>query len=144
MGSKTVAPGPVEENLVRAPTRFVFTARRSHRGQRGPLRIIAAVGLAFVSACSGTRPIRELLDNAFSFDTRTVRIVGEVRESVDALGAGVYQVDDGTGSLAVWTKTGNSLPRVGAKINVEGEFRSAFPLGSQTVPVLMEQQRSAP
>jgi hypothetical protein len=108
------------------------------------MRAIATAGLVLLSACSGTQPIKQLLDNAFSFDTRTVRIVGEVKQSVDALGADVYQVDDGTGSLAVWTKSGNGLPRLGARINVEGEFRSAFPLGSQTVPVLMEQQRSAP
>jgi hypothetical protein len=109
------------------------------------VRVPGLIGLLLLLAgCSGTKPIKELLDNAFSFDSRTVRIAGEVKPSVKALGEGVYQVDDGTGSLAVWTKTGTRMPRIGAKINVEGEFRSAFPLGTQTVPVLMEQQRSAP
>jgi len=107
------------------------------------VRVLATIGLVLLAACSGNRPIKELLDNGFRFDTRTVRVVGEVKESVEALGARVYQVDDGSGSLAVWAKTGSDTPRVGSRIGVEGEFRSAFPLGSRTVPVLLEQQRSA-
>lgn len=107
------------------------------------MKSLGVLGLLLLTACSSSKPIKQLLDNAFSFDTRTVRIEGEVKQAVEALGTGVYQVDDGTGSLAVWTHTGKSMPRIGARINVEGEFRSAFPLGTQTVPVLMEQQRSA-
>jgi hypothetical protein len=33
---------------------------------------------------------------------------------------------------------------VGAKVGVEGTFRSAFTLGSRTVAVLMEQRRKSP
>jgi len=106
------------------------------------MRAAAAFALLFVSACSGSQPIKELLDNAFRFDSRTVRIVGEVTAPVKALGIDVYQVTDGSGTLAVWARTGNAMPRVGERINVEGEFRSAFPLGTETVPVLMEQLRS--
>jgi len=108
------------------------------------MRALAGVVLLLLAACSGAKPIKELLDHAFSFDSRTVRVVGEVKTAVATLGDGVYQIDDGTGALAVWTRTGNGMPRVGAKINVEGQFRSAFPLGSHMVPVLMEQHRSAP
>jgi hypothetical protein len=106
------------------------------------MRTAAAFGLLLVSACSGPKPIKQLLDNAFRFDSRTVRIVGEVTAPVKALGVDVYQITDATGTLAVWVRTGNTVPRIGARINVEGEFRSAFPLGTETVPVLMEQQRS--
>jgi len=106
------------------------------------MRAAAAFGLLLVSACSGAKPIKQLLDNAFRFDSRTVRIVGEVTVPVKALGIEVYQVTDGTGTLAVWARTGNVVPPVGTRIAVEGEFRSAFPLGTETVPVLMEQQRS--
>jgi len=41
----------------------------------------------------------------------------------------------------VVTKAGNGTPRVGAKVGVEGEFRSAFTLGSRTVAVLIEEKR---
>ena len=57
------------------------------------MRVVGTIGLLLLAGCSGTQPIKELLDNAFSFDSRTVRIVGEVKPSVKALGEGVYQVD---------------------------------------------------
>lgn len=108
------------------------------------MRALATIGLVLLAACPGAKPIKELLDDPSRFDGKTVRIAGEVKESVGALGVGVYQVNDGTGTLTVVSKAGNGTPRVGAKVGVEGEFRSAFTLGSQTVAVLMEQKRRSP
>jgi hypothetical protein len=108
------------------------------------MRALATIGLVLLAACPGTKPIRELLDDPSRFDGKTVRIAGEVKESIGALGVGVYQVDDGTGTLTVVSSAGNGTPRVGAKIGVEGEFRSAFTLGSRTAAVLMEHKRRSP
>ena len=108
------------------------------------MRSFATIGLLLLAACPGVKPIRELLDDPSRFDGKTVRIAGEVRESIGALGVGVYQINDGTGTLTVVSKAGNGTPRVGATVGVEGEFRSAFTLGSLTGAVLVEQQRRAP
>jgi hypothetical protein len=35
-------------------------------------------------------------------------------------------------------------PRVGAKVGVEGTFRSAFTLGTKSVAVLLEKRRRTP
>lgn len=67
--------------------------------------------------------------------------MGEVKAALQALGSDVYQIDDGTGAIAVWTRSGNAMPKIGARLNVEGEFRSAFPLGAQLVPALKQQRR---
>ena len=108
------------------------------------MRSFATIGLLLLAACPGVKPIRELMDDPSRFDGKTVRIAGEVRESIGALGVGVYQINDGTGTLTVVSKAGNGTPRVGATVGVEGEFRSAFTLGSLTGAVLVEQQRRAP
>ena len=108
------------------------------------MRSFATIGLLLLAACPGVKPIRELLDDPSRFDGKTVRIAGEVRESIGALGVGVYQINDGTGTLTVVSKAGNGTPRVGATVGVEGEFRSAFTLGSLTGAVLVEQRRRAP
>ncbi|MDZ4673526.1 MAG: hypothetical protein SGI84_03665 [Gemmatimonadota bacterium] len=100
--------------------------------------------LLFLTACPDLKPIRELLDDPSRFDGKTVRIVGEVIQSVGALGVGVYQVNDGTGTLTVVSQAGNGTPRTGAQVGVEGEFRSAFTLGTLTAAVLMEQKRRSP
>ena len=107
------------------------------------MRTLAVVGL-LLAACPKTTPIKELLDDPGRFDGKTVRIAGEVTSSIGALGYGAYRVDDGTGTLSVIVRSGGSTPRVGAKVGVEGEFRSAFTLGTQTVAVLMEEQRRSP
>ncbi len=105
---------------------------------------LATLGLVLLAACPGTRPIKELLDDPARFDGKTVRIAGEVKESIGALGIGAYQVSDGTGTLTVVSKAGNGTPRVGAQVGVEGEFRSAFTLGTQSVAVLVEDKRRSP
>ncbi len=105
---------------------------------------LATIGVAFLAACPGATPIKELLDDPSRFDGKTVRIAGEVKESIGALGVGVYQINDGTGTITVVSKAGNGSPRVGAQVGVEGEFRSAFTLGSLSVAVLKEQKRRSP
>ena len=107
------------------------------------MRAFATLALMLLAACPGTKSIKELLDDPSRFDGKTVRIVGNVRESIGALGVGAYQVDDGTGTLTVISKAGNGTPRVGATIGVEGVFRSAFTLGTVSAAVLMERQRRA-
>jgi hypothetical protein len=59
------------------------------------------------------------------------------------MGYGAYQIDDGTGTLTVVSQQGGA-PREGAKVGVEGEFRSAFTLGDKTAAVLMESKRFTP
>jgi hypothetical protein len=94
------------------------------------IRTVAVLGALLLTACPGTKSIKELLDDPSRFDGKTVRIAGDVKQSVGALGVGAYQVSDGTGTLTVVSQGGNGTPRVGARVGVEGTFRSAFTLGT--------------
>ena len=96
--------------------------------------------LALVAGCKNTVAIKTLLDDPSQYDKKTVRIAGTVTNSVGVLGYGAYRIDDGTGTLTVVSKEGGA-PREGARVGVEGEFRSAFTLGTETVAVLIEKQR---
>ena len=119
---------------------FSLPRRRSWRSARPLLAAIAA--LLFLS-CKGTTPIKTLLDDPSRFDGQTVRIAGDVQGSVGALGFGAYQVNDGTGTLSIVSE-GGGVPRQGAQVGVEGTFRSAYTLGTQTAAVLVEQRRYTP
>ena len=92
-----------------------------------------------VSCKGGTVPIKTLLDDPSKYDHKSVRIMGTVGHSVGALGYGGYQIDDGTGSIIVVTQ-GEGAPRKGAKVGVEGEFRSAYTIGTHSGAVLLEKQ----
>ncbi|HEY3216849.1 MAG TPA: hypothetical protein VGK93_10190 [Candidatus Eisenbacteria bacterium] len=110
-----------------------------------PLRLLVpALALFLAAGCKGSiTEIKTLLDDPSRFDKQTVRVAGTVGSSVGVLGYGAYQVDDGTGTLTVVSKEGGA-PREGARVGVEGEFRSAFTLGTQTAAVLVEKQRFTP
>lgn len=105
--------------------------------------VLAMAALFFLSCKGTTTPIKTLLDDPGRFDGKTVRIAGEVQGSVGVLGLGAYQVNDGTGTLSIVTE-GGGAPRQGAKVGVEGTFRSAYMLGNQSAAVLVEQRRYTP
>ena len=113
------------------------------RRDRSPLYVSVLATAALFLACKGTTPIKTLLDDPQQYDGKTVRIVGQVQGSVGALGYGAYQVNDGTGTISIVSE-GGGVPRQGAKVGVEGTFRSAYTLGSQSVAVLVEKRRYTP
>lgn len=101
------------------------------------------VTVLLLRGCGGTTPIKTLMDDPDRYDGKTVRIAGEVQQSVGALGFGAYEVKDASGTLPVVSQTGGA-PRAGAQIGVEGTFRAAFTLGTRTAAVLVEKRRYSP
>ena len=114
---------------------------------RALLLLTAAFLIAAIPGCKAsdlqTTPIQTLLDDPARFDKTTVRITGTVTRSLGILGYGAYEVDDGTGKIPVATES-NGAPRTGAKVGVEGEFRSAFTMGATTVAAIVEKRRVTP
>lgn len=111
-------------------------------GFRAPIVAAALLLVALALAgCQGeTTPVRSLLDDPTAYDGRTIRVAGTCVGGVGILGYGVYQVDDGTGRILVVSEHGGA-PREGAKVGVEGTFRAAFVLKTETVAALVEKKR---
>lgn len=105
--------------------------------------LVALIALLFLSCKTNTTPIKTLLDDPSRFDGKTVRVAGDVQSPVALLGYGTYKVNDGTGTLSIVTE-GGGAPREGAKVGVEGKFRSAYTVGTQTAAVLVEERRYTP
>lgn len=101
------------------------------------------LGVLVAGCTKQTIPIRTLLDDPGRYDHETVRISGTVESAIGVLGYGAYRVNDDTGVLTVVTNSGGA-PREGAKVGVEGEFRAAFTLGTETVAALVESKRMEP
>ena len=119
--------------------------RDTHRTRFSPRRdwFFGMAAVLVLRGCGGAVPIKTLLDDPARHEGKTVRIAGEVKGSMGALGYGAYRVSDGTGTLPVVSETGGA-PRDGTRIGVEGTFRSAFTLGTETAAVLMETRRYIP
>ncbi len=112
-------------------------------------RVLTPAAIAAVLLLAGCKrglqvtDIKTLLDDPSRFDHQVVRVMGDVTKSIGVMGYGAYQVTDHTGAITVVTKE-NGAPREGAFVGVEGEFRSAFTLGTETVAVIMEHGRYTP
>lgn len=115
---------------------------RSRSGILSVLLLAALIAIgALLAGCRGSVvPIGDLLSNPGQFDHKEVMIQGTVDEAVGVLGYGAYQIEDGTGKIMVVTREAGA-PRVGAKIGVRGEFRSAYTVGDLTGAVLIERDR---
>lgn len=102
----------------------------------------AVLVVAFLTAgCTGkTIPIGDLRANSAGYDGQTVQVKGTVKSAAGALGYGVYQLDDGTGTIMVVTETGGA-PAQGAMVGVQGVFHSAFTIGTDVVAVIVEKER---
>ena len=106
--------------------------------------VVATLVVATVVGCKGSvTPIKTMLDDPSLYDKHVVRIAGTVSKSAGVFGYGAYEVDDGTGSIPVVSDKGGA-PREGARVGIEGEFRSAFTLGTQSGAVILERRRFTP
>ncbi len=105
----------------------------------GARLILVSLVLLVALGCKGVTPIKKLLDDPSEYEGKDVRIAGVVKSSVGVLNYGTYRVDDGTGSILVVTQV-SGVPREGARVGVEGVFRSAFTIGTETAAVLMEKK----
>jgi hypothetical protein len=109
----------------------------SHR----PSAAALVCALVLLAGCAGVTPINELLSNSSKYNGKTVKVKGEVKESAGVLGRGAYQIKDDTGQLTVVSEAA-APPPTGSKITVKGIFESLFTLGSKSLAVLREQERS--
>ncbi len=73
------------------------------------------------------KTINQIMAEPQRYANRDVGITGNVVRSFSVLGAGAYQVDDGTGKM--WVVAKNNVPREGARVGVKGKIQDGFNLG---------------
>src|SRR5438445_9754652 len=71
---------------------------------------------------------------------KEITIAGRVTNSFGLLGTGVYEVNDGTGSMWVLTH-GYGVPGNGAKVAVTGTLEQGVSLGGRTFATAMRETR---
>ena len=108
------------------------------------LNYVIAVSLLgiFLVSCDQQK-ISAINADPGSYHNKEVQIAGEVTQSIGALGKGVYMINDGTGSLWVYSdKLG--VPSRGAKVGVKGTVLPTFTfLGTNYATVVREVDRRA-
>jgi len=108
------------------------------------IHLLIAVGLLglVMTACEREK-IGDINADPGSYRGKEIQIAGEVTQSVGALGKGVYQVNDGTGSLWVYSDS-RGVPTRGAHVGVKGSIMPTFTfLGINYATVMRESERRA-
>ena len=82
------------------------------------LAILLSAG--FLAACAA-KTVNDVMADPGRYRDREVSVKGEVTESIGVLGRGFFKLQDGSGSLWVYTTRG--LPRKGARVSSRGTVR---------------------
>jgi hypothetical protein len=99
------------------------------------------MGFALIS-CERIR-IGEINSDPGRFMHKEVAVAGMVTQSIGAFGKGIYQLDDGTGTL--WVLSGSrGVPSKGARVGVKGTVTPTVTfLGINYATVMQESDRRA-
>ena len=90
------------------------------------LAMVLASAMLVLVGCEA-KTINQILAEPQRYANRDVGITGNVIRSFSVMGAGAYQVDDGTGKM--WVVAKNNVPREGARVVVKGKIQDGFNLG---------------
>ncbi len=99
-----------------------------------------------VAACPKRISIADIESNPSRYSGKEVAVAGTVQNSYGGSipiinqSGGLYKVDDGTGSIWVFTK--KNVPSKGAQLGVKGKIQNGFNFGGKNYGlVLMEDDR---
>jgi hypothetical protein len=108
------------------------------------VRVIAVACLIvanlLLTACPPRDSIESINRDPARFHTHEVTIAGRVVNSFEAMGVGVFEIDDGTGRMWVYSKK-YGVPGDEAKIAVTGVIQQGFSIAGRNFATIMYETR---
>lgn len=102
---------------------------------------LIAVGSLCLVGCPPRVRIADINKDPGRYAGKEVTISGETSASFGALGRGIFQVNDGTGTLWVYSES-FGVPSNGAKVAVTGRVQQGFSFGSRSFAVILRETQS--
>lgn len=91
-----------------------------------------------LAACPPRVSIAQINRDPGRYVDRDITIAGRVSNSFGAMGTGVYEIDDGSGTMWVYSQ-GFGVPANGAKIAVTGRITQGFSFGGRSFAVILRE-----
>lgn len=91
-----------------------------------------------LSSCAVHTNVARILNDPYRYQNRQVHVRGVVTNSVNAVVAGGYRLDDGTGAITVISNGG--APRKGTEVAVTGRVGSGVSVMGQTFGVTIRER----
>jgi hypothetical protein len=99
--------------------------------------LVTLVGL-LLAGCPPRESIAKINQDPGRFSGKEISIAGRVTDSFGALGTGVFQIDDGTGTMWVFSKK-YGVPGNGAKLAVTGLVEQGFAFGGRNFATILRE-----
>jgi hypothetical protein len=115
----------LEEHMLRIHTRIAAVA-------------VLAVGSLFLAGCPQRTTIEKINRDPGRYAGKEVAIAGRVTNSFGALGTGVFEIEDGTGRMWVFSER-YGVPGRGAKLAVVGHVEQGFSFGGRSFATILRE-----
>ena len=107
-------------------------------------RVLSAVliGLCtlWLAGCPQRTTIANINRDPGRFAGKEVTIAGRVSSSFGALGSGVFEIDDGTGRMWVFSQS-YGVPGNGSKVAVTGQIAQGFNFGGRSFATILKESK---
>ena len=97
-------------------------------------------GVLFLAGCPQQTSIGKISRDPGAYMNKEVAVTGTVNHSFGLLGNGVYEVNDGTGSIWVLSE-GYGVPSDGARVGVVGNVIPTFTFGGKSFATGIRESR---
>lgn len=94
-------------------------------------------GTLLLAACPSQTNISSINGNPDRYRGKEVGITGTVTNSFGAMGAGAFEIDDGTGRI--WVASRQGVPSSGARVGVRGNVRTGFTFAGRSFGTVIEE-----
>jgi hypothetical protein len=105
-------------------------------------RILIVLLLSFcgvlLAGCPPRESIARINQDPGRFAGKEISIAGRVTDSFGAMGSGVFQIDDGTGTMWVFSER-YGVPASGAKLAVVGRIEQGFAFGGRNFAIILRE-----
>ena len=99
--------------------------------------LVSVAGL-FLAGCPPRESIAKINQDPARFAGKEISIAGRVTDSFGAAGTGVFQIDDGTGTMWVFSQK-YGVPGNGAKLSVTGRIQQGFAFGGRNFATILQE-----
>lgn len=102
------------------------------------LTLLLIVGTLVLAGCPTRTSIERINRDPGRYAGKDVAIAGHVTTSFGALGTGVYEVDDGSGRMWVFSER-YGVPSNGTRVAVTGRIEQGFSFGGRSFSTIMRE-----
>lgn len=102
------------------------------------LALLIVSASLILAACPTRTSIERINRDPGRYYNREVAIAGHVTNSFGAFGKGVFEVDDGSGRMWVYSDR-YGVPSTGARVGVRGHIEQGFSFGGRSFSTILRE-----